>query len=202
MTIPLAMLATCAVLLSIFGTPLWPWFHSYLDGHGAHPAVSPHVPVDTLLMMLVSAVISLGGIALAWWFYSGRPPQDAEDPDPLEKLHPAAFSVLRGKFFLDELYEMSVVRWNAWSAVTARWLDDKVWDSAVTVVSYLVLALSWFNRLIDEFVVNLGFDQGCGGLRFSARLLSLWQNGQVQRYLRVIGLALTIFALLFIWGCK
>jgi len=50
--------------------------------------------------------------------------------------------------------------------------------------------------------VNPGFDQGCGGLRRGARLISLWQNGQVQRYLRVIGLALTIGALLFIWGCK
>jgi NADH:ubiquinone oxidoreductase subunit 5 (subunit L)/multisubunit Na+/H+ antiporter MnhA subunit len=201
MTIPLAMLATCAVLLSIFGTPLWPWFHSYLDGHGANPAISPHVPVDTLLVMLLSAVISLGGIGLSWWFYSRRPVQKAEDPDPLGKLHSSTFSVLRGKFFIDELYEVSVVRWNAWSGRAARWLDDKVWDSTVTAVSYVVLGLSWLNRLIDEFVVNSGFDQGCGGLRFSARLLSLWQNGQVQRYLRVIGLALTIFALIFIWGC-
>jgi len=71
----------------------------------------------------------------------------------------------------------------------------------VTAVSSTVLALSWVNRLIDEFVVNLGFDQGCGGLRRSARLLSLWQNGQVQRYLRILALALTLLALIFIWGC-
>ena len=58
------------------------------------------------------------------------------------------------------------------------------------------------NRLIDEFVVNLGFDLSCGGFRFSARLLSLWQNGQAQRYLRVIALALVVLALIFIWGCR
>ena len=67
-------------------------------------------------------------------------------------------------------------------------------------VSYLVLALSWLNRFFDEFVVNPGFDQGCDSMRFSARLLSIWQNGQVQRYLRVIALALVVFAVIFIWG--
>ena len=72
----------------------------------------------------------------------------------------------------------------------------------MTAVSSTVLALSWANRLIDEFVVDLGFDQGCGGLRLGARLLSLWQNGQAQRYLRVIALALALFGLIFLWGCK
>jgi hypothetical protein len=38
-------------------------------------------------------------------------------------------------------------------------------------------------------------------LRLGARLLSLWQNGQVQRYLRVLGLALTLLGVIFLWGC-
>ena len=107
--------------------------------------------------------------------------------------------MLRGKFFIDELYGLSVLRWNAWCARAARWLDDTLWGGVVTAVSYAVLALSWLNRLIDEFVVDLGFDQGCGGLRLGARLLSLWQNGQVQRYLRFIGLAAAGLAALLIW---
>ena len=67
-------------------------------------------------------------------------------------------------------------------------------------VAYLVLALSWLSRLFDEFVVNFGFDQGCGGLRLGARVLGLWQNGQVQRYLKVIALALAALAVLFLWS--
>ncbi len=200
MTVPLAVLAVCAVLLSVFGTPLWPWFHSYLGGHGAHPEFSV-IPSDTLLIMLVSALVALGGIGLAWRFYSRRPAQRAEDPDPLEALHPETFALLRGKFFIDELYEMSVIRGNAGCARAARWLDDIVWNGVVMAVLYLVLGLSWLNRFFDEFVVNQVFDQSCDGVRFGARLLSLWQNGQVQRYLRIIALGLTVFALIFIWGC-
>jgi NADH-quinone oxidoreductase subunit L len=91
------------------------------------------------------------------------------------------------------------------TAVSARvsaWLDDVVWGGLVQAVSLLTVWLSWLNRLIDEFVVNFGFDKGCGSLRNSGGFLSRFQNGQVQRYMRVIGLALAILALIFIWGCK
>ena len=152
--------------------------------------------------MLVSAVISVGGIWLGWNFYSRRGPKTAEETDPLELIQPIAFGWLRGKFYIDELYQGSVIAWNAACARASRWLDDVVWDGIVRAVSLVALVLSWMNRLIDEFVVNLGFDQGCGGLRLSAQLLSLWQNGQVQRYLRVVGLALVLLGVIFIWGCK
>ena len=87
-------------------------------------------------------------------------------------------------------------------ARACQWLDRFVWDGLVQAVSYLVVGLSWLNRFLDELVVNLGFDKGCGSLRTSGKILSRLQNGQVQRYLRVIGLALVISALIFIWGCR
>jgi NADH-quinone oxidoreductase subunit L len=200
MTVPLGILATCAVFLSVFGTPVWPWFHSYLSGQAPH--FTPTIEIGTLLVMLVSAVISVGGIWLGWSFYSRRGPKIAEESDPLESAQPAAFGWLRGKFFIDELYQCSVIAWNTACARASRWLDDVVWDGVVRAVSLVALVLSWANRLIDEFVVNLGFDKGCGGFRDGARRLSLWQNGQVQRYLRVVGLALVLLGVIFIWGCK
>jgi NADH-quinone oxidoreductase subunit L len=201
MTIPLIVLAVCAVLLSAIGTPAWPWFHDYLSGHLGHAGVVTKVSVDVLLVMLASSVIVAAGIGLGWWLYGRKPVAQADAPDALEKLQPDLFALLREKFFVDELYEATVVRFNAWCARASRWLDDVVWNGCVLAASYLVLSLSWLNRLTDEFVVNLGFDKGCGSVRLSARLLSLWQNGQVQRYLRVLALALTVGALMFIWGC-
>jgi NADH:ubiquinone oxidoreductase subunit 5 (subunit L)/multisubunit Na+/H+ antiporter MnhA subunit len=200
MTLPLGILAAGAIFLSVFGTPVWPWFHSYLSGHAPH--FTPSIQVGTLLIMFLSAIISVGGIWLGWDFYAKRGPKTAEEPDPLEKLQPDVFTTLRGKFFIDELYHISVIAWNAACARASRWLDDVVWDNVVRAVSLITVVLSWANRLIDEFVVNLGFDKGCGGLRGGARLLSLWQNGQVQRYLRFIGLALVLLGVIFIWGCK
>ena len=200
MTFPLAVLAVCAIGLSIFGTPVWPWFHSYLSGHAAHSSTS--IEVGTLLVMALSSVVALGGIAVGWRLYSRRGPRSAAEPDPLEGLFPESFKVLRGKFFIDELYQISVLRWNAACAAACRWFDEFLMENMVRGVSWIVIGVSWISRTLDELVVNAGFDQGCRELRRGAWLLALWQNGQVQRYLRVLGLALTIGALMFIWGCK
>jgi NADH-quinone oxidoreductase subunit L len=199
MTMPLAILAACTVILGCFGTPVWPWFHSYLSGHGVPGSLAP-VELGTLMVMVVSAIIAVAGIAVGWSLYSRKGPQQADEPDPLERLRPDWFALLRDKFYIDELYEMSVVRFNAWASRTARWLDERVWSTVVQGVSILVVGVSWVNRLFDEYVVNPGFDQSCGGVRNSARWLSFWQNGQVQRYLRVIALGLVIFGIIFIWG--
>jgi NADH-quinone oxidoreductase subunit L len=147
------------------------------------------------VMFISTAVVALG-LAFGWWIYARKP---LAGPDPLES---DIYYVLKNKFFVDELYDLSIVKLNAWTAQATRWLDDFVWQGAVMAVSYLVLGLAWVNRLIDEFVVNLGFDQGCGGFRLGARVLSFWQNGQVQRYLRFMGLAAAGLAALLIWGWR
>jgi len=200
MTRPLVALAIGTVLLSLIGTPFWPWFHDFLSGH-AEGEASP-VGLDVLGLLLFSSVVSLGGIFLGYRFYGRRPLGGVEQPDPVERLQPDVWGVLRGKFYVDELYEVSVVRWNVSFARFADWLDRTVVDGAVRAVSLLVLAFSWVSRLTDEYLVNLGFDKGCESLRTSGRWLSLFQNGQVQRYLRVVGLAMAVLGLIFIWGCK
>jgi len=50
--------------------------------------------------------------------------------------------------------------------------------------------------------VNLGFDLGCERTRRGGWLLSRLQDGQIQNYLRTLGLALTVFLLLLLWGCR
>jgi len=200
MTGPLAFLAASTILLSALGTPVFPWFQSFLSG--AKTQVESAVELGGVLTMLFSTLIVAAGVGAGWWMYGRRQLTDPTEPDPLEKLQPGWYDILRRKFLVDELYEISVIRFNAWSARAAAWLDNKVWDGAVKTVSYGVLILSWLNRLLDEFVVNWGFDRSCGGVRIGARLLALWQNGQVQRYLKVLALALGLGGLLFIWGCR
>ena len=190
MVVPLIILAAFTILLSLVGTPFWPVFHQYLTGH--HGEMGSGV----ITVMLISTAIVAFGLGLGWWIYTRRPLTGA---DPLES---DIYYVLKNKLFVDELYDHSVVRLNAWSARAMRWLDEFVWQGAVMAVSYMVLGLAWMNRLIDEFVVNFGFDQGCGGFRLGARALAFWQNGQVQRYLRFIGLAAAVMVALLLWGSR
>jgi NADH-quinone oxidoreductase subunit L len=139
---------------------------------------------------------------LGWWLYGRKPLADTEETDVLERLWPDIFTLLKSKYFMDEIYEASVIRLNAWWAKFCDALDYWIWNGIVLLLSYGVLALSWFDRLFDEYVVNLGFDEGCRGLSEGAHLMSKFQNGRVQRYLRAIGVGLAVLVLLLIWGCR
>src|SRR5437867_4959758 len=199
--IPLVILAAGAILLSLLGTPLWPWFHAYINGH-AHAESVSRIDGSIFVVMLISTLIVAIGISTAWWLYNRHPSQSATEADALERVQPDVFFLLRNKFFVDELYEATVVRVNASFARLVDLMDRFVWDSLVFAIGYLFVGVSWINRLIDELVVNPGFDKGCGAFRRGGQFLSFWQNGQVQRYLRFIGLAAAVFVLVLIWGCR
>ena len=113
---------------------------------------------------------------------------------------PGLFAVLAHKFYVDELYEASVIRANLWWAQACDWLDRFVWNGAVLLVSSIVLGLAWFDRFFDEYVVNLGFDEGCRDLRRGGRWLCRLQGGQVQYYLRVIGVGLSSWCWSWVGG--
>jgi len=199
MTVALVVLAAGTVLLSIVGTPAWPWFHSYLTGHAAH--VQP-VNASVLAIMLLSTALVALGITAGWWLYGRHRIAAAETPDALETSQPDIFTLLRNKFWIDELYDKSVVRLNRGLSRASNWFDTMIWGGAVALLSYLFLGIAWLNRFFDEYVVNLGFDKGCGSVRWSARFISFFQNGQVQRYLRTLGFGVALLVIMFIWGCR
>ena len=202
MTWPLIILAFFAVVLGFVGTPAWPWFQSYLGGEELHSDFAKLFESGVLSLMLLSVVIVFAGLGLGWWLYGRKPVKSADETDALEKLRPDIFAMLRGKYFVDELYETTLIAFNAWWAGVCDFFDRWVWGGAVMAVSYLFVGLSWLDRVLDEYVINLGFDQACAGLRRDGGWLSLIQNGQVQRYLAVLGLAVATLVLLLLWGIK
>ncbi|HTI99030.1 MAG TPA: NADH-quinone oxidoreductase subunit L [Dongiaceae bacterium] len=198
MTVPLMILAAFAVLLGFVGTPAWPWFQNFLEGEVA--TVDFARLSESATLMISSSVIVLLSIALGWWLYGRKPRQTAAEPDVLEKARPDLFWLLQNKFLIDEVYEATIIRFNAWFARTCDFLDAWVWGGVVLAVSYLTVGLGWVNNVFDQFVINLGFDGGCSGMSAGGRLASRLQNGQVQNYLRIIGLGFAALVLFLIWG--
>jgi NADH-quinone oxidoreductase subunit L len=201
MTIPLIVLAAFAVLLGFIGTPAWPWFQAFLNGQPLAPAPEALVQPEVLRLMVLSSVIVLAGMALGWWLYGRRPRLKADEPDVLERIRPDLFALLSRQYFVDEIYEATIIRFNAWWASACDWLDSRLWSGAVNLASYAVVGLSWLNRLFDEYVVNPGFDGSCRGLKEGGGRLSRLHSGRVQSYLRVIGVGLAVLVLLLLWGC-
>jgi len=202
MTVPLVILAGFAILLGFIGTPAWPWFDGYLTGEESKFNFSKLIEPGTLGLMLVSAAIVFTGLGLGWWLYGKRQRKTVAEPDVLQAGQPWIYSLLENKYFVDEIYEATIIRFNRWAAHVCDFLDRWIWGGAVLVVSCVTLGFSWLYRFTDEFVVNVGFDTGCESLREGGNEMSRWQNGRVQTYLRAIGVALVVLVLFLIWGRK
>jgi NADH-quinone oxidoreductase subunit L len=200
MTMPLVILAAFAILLGVIGTPAWPWFDSFLNGQPATLNFARFFENGIVPVMLSSSMIVFAGLGLGWWLYGRRPIANADAPDALERLQPQLFNLLRHKFYVDEFYQATFIRWNAWLSRVSDWFDRWIWNGAVQSVSYLVLGLSWFARSADIHVVNAGFDEGCHTVTAGGRLLAHLQNGRTQNYLRLVGVAFAVLVLFLIWS--
>jgi NADH-quinone oxidoreductase subunit L len=196
MTLPLVALAICVVALGAIGTPWWPWFQSFLGA-----AVAEGFTRDVVQLMVLSTLAVFVGVGFGLAFYGYVQRKTAEEPDLLEKALPLGmYEWFAKKYGIDELYELTVIRFNAWAARACAFLDQWVWGGVVTCIAYGALLLSWVNRAIDEWVINLGFDRSCAGLTRGGKWMSRWQDGQVQHYLRIIGVGLVALVLFLVWG--
>ena len=202
MTVPLVILAGFAIVLGFVGTPAWPWFDGYLTGEEFKFDFSKLTEPGTLGLMVASAGIVFTGLGLGWFLYGKRQRKTVDEKDVLEAAQPFIFKLLENKYYVDEFYDATVIRFNAFAAWLCDFADKWIFGGAVLVVSYVTLGLAWLYRLMDEYFVNLGFDAGCESLRGSGSGLSKLHTGRVQTYLRVIGVALVALIIFLIWGRK
>ncbi|MBT9329868.1 NADH-quinone oxidoreductase subunit L [Paracidobacterium acidisoli] len=200
MTVPLTILAVFAVLLGFAGTPAWPWFASFLGGEPLSLDFRRFAENGILPLMLASSLIVIAGLALGWWLYGRKPVEDADAPDVLERAQPGIFHALQNRLYVDEFYSWTIIRLARWGAVLSDWLDRRVWNGVVQLVAWTVRACGWFDASVDSYVVNAGFDESCRGVSGSGRFFSMLQNGQVQRYLRTVGIALAVLMVLLLWS--
>ena len=200
MRMPLVILAAVVIVLGVIGTPAWPWFDSFLNGETATLHVAGFFENGILPVMFTSSIIVFVGLGLGWWFYGRKPIVSAEAPDVLEPLQPQIFHLLRHRFYVDEFYQATFVRFNEWLSRTSDWFDRRIWSGVVWAVSYFVLGFSWLARSMDTYVVNPGFDESCHAITVGGKLLARLQNGRAQNYLRLVGVAFVVLVLFLIWS--
>jgi NADH-quinone oxidoreductase subunit L len=189
MTIPLIVLATCAILFSIFLTPAWPWLEGYLTGHAAH--FDSHLLIQP--MLFISLLLVGTGVALGVWLY-----RRAGETDPLEAA-PSVFRFLNNKMWIDELYECTVIALAALFAKISDWLDRHVWDGIVRDIGAIGQFFGKFTSGADERVINAGVDEGTLRAHSFGRFMSRRHSGQIQTYLGAIALGMLALILLYAW---
>ena len=176
MTVPLVLLAIpAAVLGMIVGLPPdGGWIHRFLEPVFFRVESEPFSWIGSGgLLMLVSLAVVLLGVYAAYVMYI----RSRELPAELSKSFPWAYRASFNKFYMDEFYEVSVIR----PVIDgANWLwtffDVKVIDGSVN-------GLAW---LWDRF----------------ARLIRPLQTGRVQNYAFAIfsGMFVLVIVLRWIWG--
>jgi NADH-quinone oxidoreductase subunit L len=177
MLVPLIVLAVASLLGGFLGLPgelgaIQKFLEPVFAPANAILGIEEHALSTTdYVLMVVSLLVAMAGIAFAWVLYVRRP----ELPRVFgERLQPA-YKVVYNKFYIDEFYDATVVRL---AVDGSRWLwrnfDERIIDGAVHGTAWL-----W---------------QGAGR---AARPI---QTGRVQNYLLAIfiGVFVIVTAVIFL----
>jgi NADH-quinone oxidoreductase subunit L len=190
MTMPLIVLAICSIVFSVVLTPAWPWLHWYLKGEQAQFEVGPLIQP----MLFLSLALVAGGIVLGIVIY-----RKAGETDPLAQTQPALFRFLENKMWLDELYDRTIIAFSQMAARVSDWMDRYVWDGGVRAFGRLGQLIGIVSTNLDERGINAGVDETTAGMRGLGRLISGWHSGQVQTYLRAVGVSVLALLVLYAW---
>ncbi len=214
MTVPLMILAVGAIVAGFVGIPaalggsnaiehfLAPSFTAPGLAETVTEAAGEGGPAESVLhlsqsaeigLMVFSVLVAGFGIWLARRFYVQHP----EIPERLAERWPGPYRTLLNKYYVDELYDSTVIRGTLGSARGMWRFDSTVVDGAVNGSGIVTRVTSFFSGLFDKYVVDglvnlVGW--ATGESSFVTRKL---QTGLIQNYalLMIFG----IFAFLAIY---
>ena len=178
MLVPLIILALGAVLVGFLQTPWTPWLGNFLSEHwieapfSGFRAPKPEAHIHWAVVMLLSSLTAIAGIAAAWWLYVREP----GFADRLTRSWQVWYQLSVNKFHVDEIYEAFIVQPLAGFAEFCRVVDQYVVDGIVDLLGHVP-------RLVGA-------------------LLRPIQNGLLQFYglAMVLGLAVFLFFLTWNWA--
>ncbi|NMB53853.1 MAG: NADH-quinone oxidoreductase subunit L [Leptolinea sp.] len=190
MTLPLVVLALFAIAAGWSGIPAgFPgiggkdagWFLTFLSG--TTPLATHTAESHSQIPLILSLVISPVGLLAGWLVYRKY---QAAAVDPLEKALGPVYSLLKNKYYVDELYSMLFIRPAVWLAerFTAVWMDGKIIDGIVHGVAALTPAFgSLLRNGFDKPVISNGGDGLGHRLIAWGQDLRRFQSGRVQQYM-------------------
>ena len=199
MTVPLVILAICAIALGFLGTPALPWLQSVLTGVPV-PPFELHKIFEGAGLMVLSIVLVAIGIGTGWAIYWRRLRTTDTAPDPLETAAPGVIAFLGARMKFDELYAATVGKLNTFLAALADFADRYVWGGLVNFLALFGEFAGTVNRETDEDALNGGFNATSEKLRGTGQAYSRAQTGDAHGYLRAIAIGFVVLVLLVIMG--
>ncbi len=172
------------------------WFEEFVE-----PTIANVIHLEAVgfnfAPLIASIVVALGGLFVGWWVY-GRKPLAAGQADPLSRLG-LVWTVLKNKYFLDEIYDIVFVQpTNRLSVWMGEVFDRKGIDGVLHGIGNGALRLANAFREFDRVVVNGGVDQLADSIKSFGRWLREIQTGRVQNYLLLALVSVVLLVALYI----
>jgi NADH-quinone oxidoreductase subunit L len=210
MTVPLLVLAAGSVAAGWVGIPKLltagkdlNWFHQFLapvvtevEGVGHEGAHAPELQAEVLLLVAAISVAGVG-IFLAWRAF-GRSRGLAAD-EAFARRAPGLHRLLANKWYVDELYDATVVR-GFWASCRAAFrFDASVIDGfLVNGSAYLTRAVSTLSGFFDKYVVDGLVNAVAAVLQLFSRGFRRLQTGVVSQYALVLALGVVALVCLYL----
>lgn len=198
MLVPLYVLAAGAVLLSLVGTPIWPWFEEWIIGEKAVFNISAINKPEVVHLIGLSLGIVTIGVGASWAIYR-KVSGNSSVPDPMQGKLGGLWSFLERAMGFDALYEKAIIGPLAFFAEAIDALERQVFVPIMAVGEFCIKRLGRWTGVSDEAGLNGGFDAMCSGLQHRAASASRSQVGRPQGYLRAIGLGMSVLLILYFW---
>jgi NADH-quinone oxidoreductase subunit L len=145
MWVPIAILSVFA----LFGDNL---FHHYV---APEEVAAEHSD----MVLWLSIGVGLLGIVLGWVIYGRKTMGHAADEDPLLPMLGGLFTFLNHKWYIDELYEATIIQFTAVCAMFCRLFDKLVIDGTLHTIAWTFWLVSQLFRWVgDEFLINGGVE--------------------------------------------
>jgi NADH-quinone oxidoreductase subunit L len=185
-TFVLVALAAGAVLVSLLGIPkLWTHHEPILE-HWLAPSLTSVVPFvhksHAFEWMLQAIGVGAGAVG---WFFARMLYKDARSTVPAqlkERFH-GIWQVVYDKYYVDELYEVAVVKPSVALGRLYTWFDNNVIDALVLATGKVTRLVANFDDAIDRYFVDGAVNAVANVTLDSGRAIRRIQTGRVQTYL-------------------
>ena len=211
MTVVLGILAFLSIVGGFIGFP-WAafgqerhttfqnWLHPLLLPIDGAPYRFPHAQTLTLewVLILLSIGVAAGGIAVAWRFY--HVDRSWSVPKRLATQFPALHRLVENKYYIDEIYDATVVAGTLGLSRLLWWFDANVVDGLVNLVRHItVIGLGHGSSLFDKYVVDGAVNGVANGARGGSTIVRRLQSGLVQNYALVMGGGIVLMAAVYLF---
>jgi NADH-quinone oxidoreductase subunit L len=209
MTGVLAILAVLAIVGGFVGLPAAlggahpTWFQQWLSPvllpiGGEHYEFHEAALSTEYILMLVSVAVAVLGIFLAWRFYKRDPLWST--PKRLAATFAPIHRALENKYYVDELYNATVIRGTLLFAQVLWWFDTWVVDGIVNGVRHLTVFLFGHgSNLFDKYVVDGAVNGVASGARGGSMMFRRVQSGLVQNYALIMGGGIVLIAVVYLF---